>query len=61
MTRNLYLHQIDLLEQGKKLHAADERFLKDAEKMLFEELAYVFGITVSEVLPMIIEKKEAGC
>ena len=61
MTRNLYLHQIGLLEQGKKLHAADERFLKDAEKMLFEELAYVFGITVSEVLPMIIEKKEAGC
>ena len=31
-----------------------------AEKMLFEELAYVFGITVSEVLPLIIKKKETG-
>ena len=60
MTRALYLHQIELLERGKKLHAADERFLKDAEKMLFEELAYVFGITVSEVLPLIIKKKETG-
>ena len=60
MTRALYLHQIELLERGKKLHAADERFLKDAEKMLFEELAYVFGITVSEVLPLMIKKKETG-
>ena len=60
MTRALYLHQIELLERGKKLHAADERFLKEAEKMLFEELAYVFGITVSEVLPLIIKKKETG-
>ena len=35
MTRALYLHQIELLERGRKLHAADERFLKEAEKMLF--------------------------
>ena len=47
-----------LLEKKKKLHAADERFLKEAEKMLFEELAYVFGITVEEVLPLIIKRKE---
>ena len=60
MTRALYLHQIELLERGKKLHAADERFLKDAEKMLFEELAYVYNITVAEVLPLIISKKETG-
>ena len=57
MTRALYLHQIELLERGKKLHAADERFLKEAEKMLFEELAYVFNITIAEVLPLIIRKK----
>ena len=60
MTRALYLHQIELLERGRKLHAADERFLKEAEKMLFEELAYVFNITVAEVLPLIIRKKETG-
>ncbi len=59
MTRTLYLHQLEQLEVGKKLHAADERFLRDAEKMLFEELAYVFNISIEEVLPMIIEKKEA--
>ena len=60
MTRALYLHRIDLLEHGKKLHAADERFLKDAEKMLFDELAYVFHISTAEVLPLIISKKETG-
>ena len=60
MTRALYLHQIELLERGRKLHAADERFLKEAEKMLFEELAYVFDITVAEVLPLITRKKETG-
>ena len=57
MTRALYLHQIELLERGRKLHAADERFLKEAEKMLFEELAYVFNITVAEVLPLITRKR----
>ena len=60
MTRALYLHQIELLERGRRLHAADERFLKDAENMLFEELAYVYNITVAEVLPLIISKKETG-
>ena len=60
MTRALYLHQIELLERGRKLHAADERFLKEAEKMLFEELAYVFNITVAEVLPLITRKIGTG-
>ncbi|MBR1989680.1 MAG: CarD family transcriptional regulator [Firmicutes bacterium] len=57
MTRTIYLHQLRQQEKGKKLHAADERFMHDAEKMLFEELAYVYKIPVAEVLPMIISKK----
>ncbi|MBQ4650025.1 MAG: CarD family transcriptional regulator [Firmicutes bacterium] len=57
MTRTLYIHQIEQEEKGKKLHAADERFMRDAEKMLFEELAFVYKIPVAEVLPMIISKK----
>lgn len=60
MTRTLYIHQIEQQQKGKKLHAADERFMHDAEKMLFEELAYVYNISVAEVLPMIIAKKEAA-
>lgn len=57
MTRSLYLHQLEQYEKGKKLHASDERFLKDAEKMVFDELAYVFGISTQEVLPMITHLK----
>ena len=57
MTRTLYLRQLELQERGKKLHAVDERFMNEAEKMLFEELAYIYKIQTEEVLPMIISKK----
>ena len=55
MTRTLYLHRLKQIEHGKKLHASDERFMKEAEKMLFQELAYVFGIKVEDVLPLLFQ------
>lgn len=58
MTKNIYAHQIDQLEKGKKLHASDERFLKDAEKLLLGELSYVLKITEQEILSMIIKASE---
>ncbi len=33
---------------GKRLHAADEKALADAEKILFGEFSYVLGITYEE-------------
>ena len=57
MTRMLYMHQIEQHEKGKKLHAIDERFMNEAESLLFGELAYIYKIPVAEVLPMIISKK----
>ena len=54
MARALYLHQVEQLARGKKLHASDERFMRDAEKMIFGELAYVLGITQEEVLQRLV-------
>lgn len=56
----LYLHQQKLKDQGKKFHAADDKFFKDAEKILYDEFAFVLGIKQEDVIPFIskiIEEK----
>lgn len=45
----LYLHREEMIDQKKHFHVTDERFLKDAEKMLHDEFAFVLGMTASEV------------
>lgn len=56
MVRSLYLHRQSQFAKGRKLHAADEHFLKDAEKMLFDEFAVVLGIKPEEVVAFIDKK-----
>lgn len=41
---------------GKKLHQCDERFLKDAEKLVCEEFALALNIPKDEVVPFIMEQ-----
>ena len=48
--------QTEQLAAGKKLHASDERFLRDAERMLFNEIGYALGLTSSEVLSIVLKK-----
>ena len=60
MARALYLHQVEQLARGKKLHASDERFMRDAEKMIFGELAYVLGITQEEVLQRLVRLEKSS-
>lgn len=52
----LYLHQQELQQKGRKLHVSDERFLKEAEKMLYDEFALVLNIREDEVLPFIMKQ-----
>lgn len=56
MISSLYSKQIDQMAVGKKLHASDERFLRDAERMLFNEIGYALGISSSEVLSIVLKK-----
>lgn len=39
----LYDHRQTQKEKGRKVHICDEVFLRDTEKMLAEEIAYVFA------------------
>lgn len=54
LIRSLYLHQEKQVQKGKKLYAADDQALKEAEKMLYDEFAYVLRIKHEEVLPFIL-------
>ncbi|MDR1765971.1 MAG: CarD family transcriptional regulator [Lachnospiraceae bacterium] len=54
LIKTIYLHGMDLRNKGRKLHVADEQFMKDAEKILYDEFAHVLGIARSEVLPYIL-------
>ncbi|MEE0859328.1 MAG: CarD family transcriptional regulator [Acutalibacteraceae bacterium] len=59
LIKTLYIHKQNQKKAGKKLHLADERFLKDAERILYDEFAYVLNIAQDEVLPFIMGKIEA--
>ena len=58
LIKTLYLQQQKLKENGKKLHMAEDRFMKDAEKMLYEEFAHVLTIERDQVLPFIMDQME---
>ncbi len=60
MIKALYLHQQDLKHAGRKFHVSDERFLKEAERILYNEFAHVLHLEQSEVLPFIREQIEAA-
>jgi len=60
LIKTLHLRQQELknTNKNKKLNISDECFLKDAEKTLCEEFAYVLNIKREEVMPFICEQME---
>lgn len=58
MVRMLYLHRKDQIEHGRKFHSSDERYLKEAEHVLFDEFAVVLGIKPEEVVDFITKRLE---
>ena len=53
LIKTLYFHQKAQKEKGRKLHLSDERFLREAEKMLYDEFAAVLHIQQDQVLAFI--------
>ena len=49
LVKTLHLHRLELQQCGRKFHLADERMLRDAERVLFEELAYALSIPPESV------------
>lgn len=58
MIKAIYFEKIKREEKGKKLHASDERFLKDAEKILYDEFQYVLNISEKDVMSYIVARIE---
>ena len=51
-------HHQKLKERGKKLHACDEQYYKDAEKIIYDEFAYVLDINRLDVKDFITNELE---
>ena len=63
LIKTLHTYHQSLILEGKKMHATDRYFMKEAEKRLHEEFAYVLHIEPEEVIPFIMEQvkiKEKG-
>ena len=41
LIKNIYAHKADILGEGKRIHTTDDYFLKDAENLIYSEIAYV--------------------
>lgn len=52
----VYLHRQEQESRDRHLHVCDERFLKDAERILYDEFAMVLRIRTGQVLPYIMEQ-----
>ena len=49
LVKTLHTHRLELQQCGRKFHLADERMLRDAERVLFEDLAYALSIPPESV------------
>jgi len=56
MTKSLYAKRCEAEREKRKFGAVDERFLKEAEELLFGELAAALEIEKSEVLDYITSR-----
>lgn len=59
LIKTLYQNKKDRQAMSKKPPVADERMLREAERILFDEFAMVLDIDREEVLPMIRETLHA--
>lgn len=56
LLKTLHLHQQKLRDSGRKFHASDERFMKEAERVLYGEFAHVLHLEPAQVEPMILRE-----
>lgn len=56
LIKTLHVRREKREEQKKALLLSDERFMKEAERILYEEFAYVLKIDRDQVLPLIMQE-----
>lgn len=52
----LYLHREDLKQTKKHFHISDERFLREAERLIHDEFSFVLGIDQKQVPEYILSR-----
>lgn len=55
LIKAMYQHKQEQIKFGKKFYIADEKLMKAAEKLLYNEFALVLNIEPEEVVPYITE------
>lgn len=56
MIKTLHIHREKREAEGKHLYLSDERFLKEAERILCEEFQYVLNLNREELIAFILKK-----
>ena len=56
LTKTLYRRKKELSAKGKRLRSTDEQIMRQAESLLFNELAMVLEIERNDVLDFIYKK-----
>ena len=58
MVQALFVYKKQREAEGKRLHMADEQFLKDAEQLLYNEWQYVLNMSKDELMVYIFRRIE---
>lgn len=58
--RALHLHRREQEARGKRLYLVDEHFLKEAERLLYDEFAVALQMEPKQVLPYILQHLQVG-
>lgn len=53
LLKSIWIHRRMQNSKGKKLHISDEMYLREAEKIIKEEISTVIGVEQDEVIPYI--------
>lgn len=56
LLKSIWIHRRMQNSKGRKLHISDEMYLREAEKMIKEEISTVIGVEQDEVIPYIKNK-----
>lgn len=60
MIKALYFHKKQRESDGKHLYLSDERFFKEAERILYDEFQYVLKIRKDELMAFIFNRIESS-
>ena len=58
MIKALYFHKREREADGKHLYLSDERFMKEAERILYDEFQYVLKINKVDLMDFIFDRIE---